>query len=234
LSSTSYYNAFLWNGSAASAVNLNPPTFSESTAVGVSGSNQVGGGFGGSTAYKYHALLWHNTASSVTDLNPSGASHSYAWAVSGNIEVGDARGDSTGDNTHAVLWNGTAASAVDLNPAGFDSSTARGVSQAGEVGFGWNAATGAIETGHALVWAGNAESAIDLHPFLTGLGPTFIYSYAEAISDSGVVVGYATDAANRDYAVVWTPVPEPTTSAMFLCGVAFFLFGLATRLRLKR
>jgi hypothetical protein len=74
---------------------------------------------------------------------------------------------------------------------------------------------------HALIWNGTAASVTDLHPYLAGLGPAFTESYALGISDLGVIVGYAYD-GSTNYAVLWTPVPEPGSAALLLAliGVA--------------
>ena len=53
------------------AIDLNPSGFLNSHALGVSGGQQVGDGFGLATGGT-HALLWSGSAASVIDLNPSG------------------------------------------------------------------------------------------------------------------------------------------------------------------
>src|SRR3954447_23492481 len=61
-------HALLWTGSAASAVNLNPPSWAASIGTATSGANQVGRGyitFGGNP----HAVLWSGTAASYVDLH---------------------------------------------------------------------------------------------------------------------------------------------------------------------
>jgi hypothetical protein len=105
------FNALLWNGTAASAVNLNPGSLThfDSYAIGTSGNQQVGFGIVGSSNAPDHALLWSGTAASIVDLNPSflgGITTSYAVATNGIEQVGFGNG--------ALLWFGTAASAVNL------------------------------------------------------------------------------------------------------------------------
>ena len=62
---------------------------------------------------------------------------------------------------------------------------------------------------------------MDLHPFVpAALGPSFTRSSANAISENGTITGSAEfyDAnANvyGSYAVLWTPVPEPSSSAPY-------------------
>ena len=83
----SNYHALLWHGTADSAIDLNPDTFDETYALGVSGNAQVGYGLP-STSNQFHALLWRGTAASVVDLQPAGFTSSQASGVSGSTQVG--------------------------------------------------------------------------------------------------------------------------------------------------
>jgi hypothetical protein len=65
---------------------------------------------------------------------------------------------------------------------------------------------------------GNTASAFDLHPFVVAADPSFLSSYAAAISDDGAIIGYATTAMSN-YAVFWSPVPEP--ACVWLATAAF-------------
>jgi probable HAF family extracellular repeat protein len=109
-----------------------------------------------------------------------------------------------------LLWHGSAESVVDLTPPGANGAQGTAISRAGQVGYG-----GVGEFPHALLWQGTAESFVDLHPFLSAVDPAFLYSYATGISENGSIVGYATtDNIDRRYAVLWTPVPEPSSCAI--------------------
>jgi hypothetical protein len=152
-----YNHALLWNGSAASYVDLNPSGFNWSYALGTSGTQQVGGGYGSATGGNYHALLWNGSADSFIDLNPSGFAYSEALGISGTQQVGWGNG-------HALLWNGSAASYVDLNPSGFDESLALGINGTQQVGWGYGPATGGEDDHAALLWSGTAASCVDLNP----------------------------------------------------------------------
>jgi uncharacterized membrane protein len=203
-------HALLWHGSAASVVDLHPEGFLNSLALGVHGASQVGGGNG-------HALLWHGSAASVVDLHPTGFLHSIARAVHGSIQVGEGFiqvGEAPNGHLdqHALLWQGSAESVVDLHPAGYMNSRAYGASSAGQVGQG----SVDVARGHALVWQGNAASAIDLHEPLAEAYPFLVDSMAIGISENGSIVGYATDERYMAYAVLWTPVPEPSSCALLL------------------
>jgi hypothetical protein len=206
-------HALRWNGTAESVVDLHPVGFHTSYALDVSGASQVGYGFG----LQNHALLWNGTAESVVDLHPVGFDSSQALGVSGTRQVG---WGSVGLQNHALLWNGTAESVVDLHPVGYEVSYGEGISDAGQVGQGSGPATGGWT--HALLWRGTADSVIDLHTYLAGLGPSFYQSSAKGISDDGSIVGNASAIEHgfyKHYVVLWTPIPEPSTAALFACGM---------------
>jgi hypothetical protein len=175
----------------------------------VSGDSQVGYAFNIETGGDRHAMLWHGSAASAVDLNPPGFQNSRAADVSDGIQVGFGFSSTA---VHALLWHGTAASAVDLNPSGFTTSIANGV--AGDLQVGSASGPTAPNHGHAMLWSGAATSAVDLHLFLSGLGPKFTESEAEDIADNGSIVGHAAEANGRVYAVLWTPVPEPSSLAL--------------------
>jgi hypothetical protein len=221
------YHAGLWTGTAASFVDLNPPGYAESHAFGVSGNTEVGVGIS-NTDSQDHALLWHGTAASYVDLHPAGFVTSEARGASGNTQVGSA---STGSHRHALLWTGTAASFVDLHPAGFVDSWANGASGGSQVGW---AATPAGGT-HALLWNGTATSALDLHQFVTGLGLTFVQSYARGIDTNGDIVGWGMDTNNIAYALKWSPSEIPEPSTIVLISLAGFVqIGMRRTRSLKK
>jgi hypothetical protein len=273
-------HAFLWSGTAESAVDLNPTNIAGITysqAFGIGGGQQVGYGYGSGTNNTEHAFLWSGTAASAVDLNPAGAGGSDAFGTDGVQQVGYGTIDGT-DASHAFLWSGTAASAVDLNPnniAGFNTSEALGVSNGQEVGYVSGDYTG---PGHAVVWEGTAASAVDLNPtkfgnseaistngaeqvgWANGIGPydnaylwfgtaasgvdlqsilpstiAWNFSIAYSIDSSGNIYGVA-DAPplnggtqEIDYAVEWSPVPEPGSLTLLAAGAA----GLLARRRRK-
>jgi hypothetical protein len=212
-------HALLWHGTADSVVDLHPDGYTGSQANAVFENGVVGIGFGppGGSASVWHALLWHGSADSVIDLHPAGYPQTFASDVWQNSQVGTGVFSSAlGGERHALLWHGTADSVIDLHSSGFTQTGANAVAGNLQVGFGLGAATGGQQ--HALLWAGTAASVVDLHSALTGLGPSFVHSYAWDIDESGVIVGSAGDADNA-YAVMWSPVPEPGSILLFCAAM---------------
>lgn len=211
--------ALLWNGTPTSAVSLHPPGYWMSFAKGVSQDTQVGSALV-SQMIGEHAVLWRGTAESYVDLHPAGFLHSSASGVSGEYQVGWAT--TFGDGSHAIRWKGSATDFVDLHPSGFDATAA--VSASGEFQVGYGNVYGEHNTllySHALLWNGSAESLVDLHQFLdTSKFPVRISSSsATSINSDGVVVGVAGDEASLRYAVMWTPVPEPSAILLALSSL---------------
>ena len=98
-----------WNGTAASAVDLNPSLLGEnsrSVAFDTNGTTQVGFGVGSATGLAYHAMAWSGTADSAIDLNdllPFGAFLSTAMTIDAQGNIFGTATDLSG-NIHAVEW----------------------------------------------------------------------------------------------------------------------------------
>lgn len=183
--------ASIWNGSAASYVDLHPTRAGEeardSLIACTSGSHQVGFAFFNSDMIS-HASLWSGTAASWTSLHPAGAVESYARSVAGSQQAGYA---DFGTVRHAGLWTGTAGSWIDLHPEDASRSDANATSGTQQVGF---AEIGGV--GRASLWSGDAASRVDLHP------ADSTFSSAIAIS-GGTQAGFAVFGGAL-HAGVWT------------------------------
>ena len=211
-------HALIWHGTAASVIDRHPPGYTSSRIIGLSTKTQVGWATIGDAS---HAILWDSSPGGgprgFVDLHPANFANSLAIDATRTKQVGSGYSNVAGA-VHALLWNSGLTSYVDLNPTGFSSSEARGITENQMIiGFGRGPATNNLT--HALVWNGTAESAIDLHPSLVALDALFRESIATGISDDGTIVGAATDSSGAKYAVIWSPIPEPGSAALFLCGL---------------
>jgi hypothetical protein len=193
-------HAVTWQGSAISAVDLNPTGMYESVVNGIWGVQEVGWA---STALfaSPHAQLWKGASPAAIDLNPAGFSGSEAVGVQAGYQVG--YGSAPNYATHALMWKGSAASVVDLHPTKFNAyqSYAYAIDatlqiQAGVVDLGVSGAS----LYHACLWKGTPGSAIDLNP------AGFINSQAVATA-GGFEAGFGTTSAWRVHALVWQGSP---------------------------
>lgn len=138
----------LWNTPGSTAVDLMPAIgFTQVEAIAVSGSQQVGQGYGPATAFQSHALMWSGTSASFVDLNPSNFKDSHALATDGTHQAG--YGDLSDGTMHALLWSGSN-QATDLGQ-GF----AEGVKATQVVG---RASFSGYTYEHAAIWNGSASS----------------------------------------------------------------------------
>ena len=188
-------HAMLWNGSAGSATDLNPPGMYESAVQSIGSHVQVGWAkpslFGSA-----HAFLWKDKSSTAVDINPATCVQSWAAAVSGGFQGG--YGYTTGYAIHALLWSGTSASAVDLHPTALGANA----SYVYAVDAARGQQVGAVEIGvplapqyHACLWKGTAASALDLNP--SGC------TASEALAvRGGLQAGYGT-ISGHNHALLW-------------------------------
>jgi hypothetical protein len=193
----------LWQGTAASVIDLGPAADAASEAIGVSGESQVGYVLSPPDYFNSHAYLWSGTAASAVDLHPAGFSDSQAYGVSGahQVGVGCLGNCSFGIGfTRALLWTGTAASAVNLNGNLYTSVAwaVAGNTQVGAADFGDG-------SNRAVMWTGTAESIVDLHQAIeNALGPSYYSSEAYGVDENGTIVGVAYGPSGGN-AVLWTP-----------------------------
>lgn len=165
--------------------------------------NNAGQVIGDSTTSdgKGHAFLWSQQGG-IVDLGALAGGRSEARALNALGEVaGISDFDSTGTD-HAVFW-GTDHSTVDLGTLGGKSSSVRALNDLGlVVGQSEFSMSGYYQ--HAFAWTA-ADGMVDLGT----LGGN--WSGAVAVNNSGWIVGYAETADHRYHAVLWTPVPEPSS-----------------------
>jgi hypothetical protein len=215
------FHALLWTSeSPSAAIDLNPNQLGmgASEALATDGNFQVGVAaqeFGELTSVEAQAILWQNSAASAVNLTPAGDMGAAAYGVGDGQEVGQAF--LRNGNEDATLWTGSAASAVDLGPTdlpGFVLTSALWTNGIQQVGYGYPG----THSSDALVWTGTANSAVDLQTFLPAAG-TWTDSEAQTIDSSGNIFGYADgtyNGATGEFAVEWTPIPEPATAMMLL------------------
>jgi hypothetical protein len=176
-------HAWLWTDTGAS-IDLNPPGFSVSEALGVGGGLQVGHVYSGSycsqcgLVMQRHAVMWTGSADSAVFLHTKFSSDTMA---TGTDEVQQVGQGAVGIGYHALLWNGPGSTVIDLHPG-----TAYKVSMASAVDDGQQvgsiSGTPTSDVPHAALWTSTAASCLDLNP------AGYVQSSACSVRD-GVEVG---------------------------------------------
>jgi hypothetical protein len=152
-------HASVWQGTAASRVDLNPASATSSAVLGLNGAQQVGLA---AVAGVTRACLWSGTASSWVDLSPPGSIASIAYATDGINQGGYFQMGGTGSSDHAAMWSGTAASLQDFNPLGASESEISGMVPGQQVGY---AVLPGSSAQRALIWRETASNWVDVSPF---------------------------------------------------------------------
>ncbi|MCP3905789.1 MAG: hypothetical protein GY715_19350 [Planctomycetes bacterium] len=163
----------LWEGTAASAIDLTPPLSAGGSASATAGDFQVGWWWwpyqcqiGGQwyTCYSRQACAWSGTSGSYENLQYSGWEYSIASDTDGTIHVGTISTDDAVGNTfaHAGYWSPPNYSFHDMHPAGVSKSFANAIDGAHQYGSIHTPFPG--PTTHAARWSGTAASFVDLHP----------------------------------------------------------------------
>lgn len=186
---------------AYTVVDLTPTGWLGGQAFGVTGGQQVGVGYGG-TSQGTSAILWTDTSGGYVLLgSPAGFENSHALGVGDGQQVGYAQLLSPPPyvSGHAMLWSGSTDSVVDLNPADFDWSRAQAVAGGQQVGYGSSLAM--YGNVHALLWTGSAASRVDLNP--QGFQESWAYGVA-----GGQQVGYGYATGGGAHALLWNGSPD--------------------------
>jgi hypothetical protein len=224
-------HAVKWNGSAASAVDLNPLGYDASEATCTSGTQQGGWAYLALPAPTQHAMIWSGTAASAVDLHPAGHTDSKVTAIFGNQQVGEGWiGAAFGYTSvrHALLWTGAADTVVDLNqylPAGYTNAVATGIDSNGNVvgyayngyAYGLSVPAGAV----AVVFAPGAAptaglASIDLAPSNVAPGDSLqvTVSLAAAAPTGGVNIDFLSTATNLLATPASLVIPEGASNAV--------------------
>ena len=170
-----------------------------------------------------HACLWdrppHPSTNTLRDLSGYFASHvSQASAINNSGRVVGQLQATDGDHGFVFDLPSSTYPSGRLTDLGLSYTTCD-VNITGQVvGYRLDRQAGVHEL--ASVW--DCGQAVDLC-----ILPGFTDSCANRISDTGEIIGWATDGAGHDHAVVWTPVvPEPSSLLALLCclgGLALWL-----------
>lgn len=181
------------------------------------------------------AGVWQNEVLQDIGVLP-GFQSSHASAINeSGLVVGTCR-DATGYETQAFIWRNGGIEPIEELRAATD------INDSGQV-VGWNRncallwqdgiveylvgmfrATAINNSGVVVGWSGgmyDARAQLWKDGVLQDLGtlPGGTISQAYGINNYGQVVGYSTGADGWEHAVLWQPVPEPSSLLALLCGI---------------
>lgn len=221
---TPYERALLWSGSAGSVVSLHPsvPSSRESWISDLSADGETQFGttsvFVNAFSWRNHASVWHGTAASWTSLSSGSFTDVNGNAISSDGTQFGGQALGAGPSDHAVYWPAADAEPIDLHPGpDYFHSAVEDLDQGYQVGRTLSLGVGF----RAALWNGSKESFVDLHAFLPN-GFVNSDAYGVWVEDGRVwVAGDAYDSANLTWESVIWEVPEPTSAAGWVFGVAW-------------
>ncbi len=225
-------HAFLWTGTAASAVDLNPVGYDASQAIATNGTQQGGWAYTALPTPHNHAMLWSATAASAVDMHPAAYSDSRITSMTDTNQVGDGwigPMGMPGSVRHALVWSGTPESVVDLNqylPAGYTHAVATGVDANGNVvGFAYNKFVYGVDIpadAIAVIFAPGAASSTALSAFTVtpaNAAPGAVLQATASIPTpapaGGVIISFVSTNA------ILLPTPAPVTIAAGQTSASF-------------
>ena len=220
-STWSEIHAARWDGTAIT--DLGGLGGNNSMANSINDAGQVVGFSSTAGENSSHATSWTGTV--ITDLGTLGGTNSAANAINNAGQIVGNSLITNDETTHATLWDANTGIPSDLGSLGLDSNAAA-ISNAGQIVGGSTLADG---SGHATLWDGN--SIIDLNNFLPAgfAADGWVLYQANAISDNGIIVGWAENGTDLSTAT-WgsfklTPsaVPVPGTVWLFGSSLAGFV-----------
>ena len=166
--------------------------------------------------YKYHPTVWDTQGNGSILSEPPNSVDSWVYAVNDVGKVVGSISDSVW--VSAVVWDTSGVPSLLPNLDGYNDSYARDINNAGWV----VGSASSVLSERPVVWDENGN--VFALPLLSGGS----YGGALAINDHGWIVGASNDEAGSMRAVLWTPVPEPS-SLLALGGGILGLWGLRRR-----
>jgi probable HAF family extracellular repeat protein len=206
------FKAVRWDGTTLVELGW-PAGTTRSDAYGINAAGQVIG-IATDADRVSHATIWNGTIPTLLDA--PGARMTLAYGINAAGQVAGESVTAAGES-HAVLWDGT--TPIDLGllvPGGY--STGRAVNVFGDV---VGLASSAPYDSEDPLYRGfiyTDGTMYDLNSFLLTDSEVVVVS-ATGINDSGQIAADGTIDGQR-HAMLLTPVPEPASAMLLLCGAA--------------
>jgi uncharacterized membrane protein len=187
--------AILWNNGSPTLL-PSPAPYTQTFAAYLNDSGQVVGQASGQVGgvQEVVATMWNGSTPTVLGLL-SGYTSGEAWGINSNgLIVGKIC--CNGQQSEAVVWHGTTPTLLPvLQPTKGDGGEALAVNNSGVV------------VGHAVNAQGSDNGATAwANGVLTSLGSLYKGSFATALNDRGIIVGYSATQTKGQHAVIWSRI----------------------------
>ena len=214
-------HAFLYSNGTMSDIGTLPGGYDTSVANGINASGQVVG-YDNNVSGQDHAFLYNNGVMSDLGTLPGGHS-SVANGINASGQVVGESDITILGYSHAFLYSNGVMSDLGMLP-GRSSSVAYGINATGQV------VGSSGPGGHAFLYSNGTMT--DLNSVLSAGSGWTALTAANAINDSGQIVGVGIIANGYQDAFLLTPAAVPVPAAVWLMGSGLLgLVGVARRKR---
>ncbi len=205
------YDAFRYsNGVMTDLGSFGGPSSVASVATGINNSGQIAGySLTSGSAQNAFRTVPNQPITPADDLGTLGGTNSMAYAINDSGQVVGTAQNSSGVYDAFLYSNGAM---IDLGTLAGLNSEAQGINAIGQV-------VGMVETTSFTKDAFLYSDGImtDLNTLIEP-DSGWILEVAESINDSGEISGYGYNSSGQEDAFLLTPVPEPSTVALFVIG----------------
>ena len=207
-------HAFLWSN--GTMTDLDPQTGGYSRASGINDLGQVTG-VSHAPGGVSRGFFWQD--GSMSDLGDllGGSGHTTAFAINNLGQVIGYSGAVGETETQPFIWQDSVMEHLGtLSGATGAANYARGINDLGQVV--------GVSGGRAFIWD-STRGMWDLNDLLHSSADAWNFTHAYDINDAGQIVGFGYNSDGVRRALLLTPVPEPSSLAIWsllaLCGIGY-------------
>jgi probable HAF family extracellular repeat protein len=184
--------------------------------------NSAGQIVGGQVYYGTPAFLYSN--GSTVNLGALGGDSSSAYSINDASQIVGFSHLGSSNTQHAVLWQNSVITDLGTLGGSFIDSAAHDINLSGQI---VGASSTSLHQSHAFLYENGTMR--DLNHLLDATGAGWTLESANAINDSGWIVGSGVSPTGQQRAFLLTPVPEPGSCALALLGFCGLILALRRR-----
>lgn len=206
-------HAFRWSN--GTMIDLDSQTGGYSRAYSINDVGQITGVRASPPEYVSRGFFWNGAMQDTGDL-VGGSGHTTAFAINNLGQVVGYSGLLDPTTMQPFIWRDGVMTDLGSLSGPTASGYARGVNNLGQVV--------GMSGSHAFVWD-SVDGMQDLNDLLDASGTGWQLTHPYDINDRGQIVGFGTNPAGLSHAFVLTPIPEPSTLAIWSLLGAVVGFG---------